>query len=122
MALAQQYIAIQEEQAESLFAKLEVAYSRTRVICRLRHRNWVQARRYAIVAADANSVAIEQFGKLAIENRRKYDVVNLKIVEELFPAEPKIEHIHLDKGHYWISLGNGRNREFFMRIRPSAGP
>jgi hypothetical protein len=56
------------------------------------------------------------------ENRRKYDVVNLKIVEELFPAEPKIEHIHLDKGHYWISLGNGRNREFFMRIRPSAGP
>ena len=102
---------------QSFFGELEVIYNRNKIISKLRHRNWEQSRRYAIVATDETSIAIVQFGKLEIKNRRKYDVVNLQMVDELFPSKSKIEHIHFDRNHYWISLGNGRNREFFRKIR-----
>jgi hypothetical protein len=101
---------------KAIFGKLEVTYTRTKVISTLRHRKWEQARRYSVVAADETSVAVVQFGKMEIKNRRKYDAVNLEIAEELFGSKPKIEHIHFDKKHFWISLGNGRNREFFRKI------
>jgi hypothetical protein len=102
---------------KSIFGKLEVTYARAKVISTLRHRKWEQARRYVILGIDDESVAILQFGEIEIKNRRKYDSANLKFVKELFGSKPKIQHIHFDKKHYWISLGNGRNRECFRKIR-----
>lgn len=102
---------------KTFFGKLEITYTRTKVISCLRYRKWEQASRYQVVASDETSVAIVQFGKLQIKNRRRYDPENLKFAESLFPAEPRISHIHFDKTHYWISLGTGRNREFFRKIR-----
>ena len=104
---------------KSFFGKLKVTYTRTKVISALHHRKWEQARRYVVVAADETGVAIVKYGELEIKNRRRYNVENLKMVEELFPPKPQIEHIHFDKRYYWISLGNGRNREFFRKIRNS---
>jgi hypothetical protein len=101
----------------SLFGKLEVTYTRTKVISVLPHRDWGQARRYAMLAMDDTSVAIVKFGEIEIMNRRKYDPENLKMVEALFGAKLQIEHIHFEKRHFWISIGNGRNREFFRKIR-----
>jgi hypothetical protein len=102
---------------QSLFGKLEVTYTRTRVIYTLHHRKWEQARRYKVVATDETSTAIVLFGKLQIKDREKYDPENLRFAEELFPSKPQISHIHFDKNHYWISLGTGRNREFFRKSR-----
>jgi hypothetical protein len=101
---------------ESLFGKLRVTYTRGRVISSLRHRGWEQSQRYIVVAHDETSVAIVKYGPLQIKDRRKYDAENLKLAEEMFGVHPKITHIHFDKQHYWISLGNGRNREFFRKI------
>jgi hypothetical protein len=100
-----------------LFGKLEITYTRTKVISSLRYRKWEQSRRYVTLASDEDSVALLQFGEIEIKNRRKYDSANLKFVKELFGSKPKIEHIHFDKRHFWISLGNGKNREFFRKIR-----
>ena len=94
-----------------------VTYTRSKVIHNLPHRQWEQARQYLVAAADETSVAIVQFGKIEIKNRRKYNVENLKMVEELFPSKPKISQIHFDKKHYWISIGTGKNREFFKKIK-----
>jgi len=102
---------------KSIFGKLEITYVRGKVIHTLRHRHWEQSRRYLIAATDEKSVAIVQYGKLNIKNRRKYDRINLEILESSFPAKPEISHIHFDKKHYWISIGNGRNREFFKKIK-----
>ena len=102
---------------QSLFGKLEVTYARTKVISTLRYRKWEQASRYKVVATDQTSVAIVRFGPLEIKNRGKYDPENLKLAEAIFPSEAQISHIHFDKNHYWISLGTGRNREFFRKIR-----
>ena len=101
---------------QSLFGKLEVTYTRHKIILRLRQHQCEQSQRYTVVAADEASVAIVQFGRLKIKNRRKYDPENLKIAEELFPSKPTIQHIHFEKKHYWISLGNGRNCEFFRKV------
>ena len=103
---------------QALFGKLEITYTRTRVVFLLRHRKWEQSRRYELVAADENSVAIVSFGKMRIKNRRNYDPANLKFLDESLWSKPRIQHIHFEKNHYWISLGNGRNREFFRKIRP----
>ena len=96
---------------------MEVTYTRSKVIHDLAHRQWEQARRYSVVAADETSVAIVQFGKIEIKNRRKYDAENLRMVEALFPPKPKISHIHFGKKHFWISIGTGKNREFFKKIK-----
>jgi hypothetical protein len=107
------------EKLKSFFGKLEITYTRTRVISALRHRKWEQTRRYAVLATDDTSVAIVQFGKTEVKDRRRYDLANLEFLEE-FCSKPQIEHIHFDKKHFWVSLGNGRNREFFRKIRSSA--
>ena len=102
---------------EAIFGKLEITYTRSKVIQTLRHRQWEQSRRYVVVATDETSVAIVQFGKLEIKNRRRYDKETLKFSQELVPSSPSISHIHFEKNHFWISLGNGKNREFFKKIK-----
>jgi hypothetical protein len=102
---------------ESIFGKLEITFTRGKIIHTLRHQRWEQSRRYLVAATDENGVAIVQYGKLNIKNPRKYDRINLEILESTFPARPEISHLHFDKKHYWISLGNGRNREFFKKIK-----
>jgi hypothetical protein len=99
---------------KSFFGKLEITYTCTKVISKLRYRRWEQARRYAVIGMDEEIVAIVLFGKLEIRNREKYDSSNLELVDQ-FNREDKIEHIHFDKNHFWISFGNGKNREFFRR-------
>jgi hypothetical protein len=102
---------------QSLFGKLEVTYTRNKIITTLRHRKWEQSGRYQIVATDETSVAIAKFGRIQVKNRRNYDPFCLKMAEEIFSPKPTIVHIHFDRKHYWISLGNGRNREFFRKIQ-----
>ena len=111
-----------KKQVQACFGNLEISYARTKIIMTLRYRKWEQARRYKVVAADETSVAIVQFGEMGIKNREKYDPEHLKLVEKMFPPTPVIQHIHFEKNHYWISLGTGKNREFFKRIDPLGKP
>jgi len=101
---------------KSLFGNLEITYTRSKVHSKLPHRKFAYARRYVILGVDDESVAIAEFGEMEIANRKKYDPVNLEILKE-FCSKTKIKHIHFDKKHYWVSLGNGKNREFFRKIR-----
>jgi hypothetical protein len=66
---------------KSFFGKLEITYTRTKVISVLRHRKWEQARKYAVLANDDASVAIVQFGKMEVKDRRGYDLANLEFLE-----------------------------------------
>jgi acyl-coenzyme A synthetase/AMP-(fatty) acid ligase len=100
---------------KSLFGKLELTYTRTKVISRLRHRRWEQARRYAVLGLDADSVAIMTFGKLEIKARREYDLLCLELLDQI-GSVTKVEHIHFVKNHFWISIADGRHREFFRKI------
>jgi hypothetical protein len=102
---------------QSLFGKLKITYTRTKVISTLHYRQWEQSSRYKVVATDEASVAIVKYGKLHIKNRQRYDPENLKFADALFPSKPTILHIHFTGKYYWISLGTGRNREFFRKIR-----
>jgi hypothetical protein len=104
------------KQFESIFGKLRVKYTRGRVYLSLPHRDWERSQRYIVVAHDETSVAIVKYGPLRIKDRWKYNTEILKLEEEMFGVHPKITHIHFDKQRYWISLGNGRNREFFWKI------
>jgi hypothetical protein len=106
-------------QLKSFFGNLEITYTRTKVVSVLRYRKWAQARRYAVLATDDTSVVIVRFGKAEVKDRQKYDLDNLKILEEVC-SKPQLEHIHFDRKYFWVSLGNGRNREFFRKIRSSA--
>jgi len=56
---------------------------------------WEQSCQYSVLGADEDSVAIVLYGKSQV---------------------PKIQHIHFDKSHYWICLGNSGNREFFRKV------
>ena len=105
-----------KEWFKSIFGKLEINYGRTKVISRLRHRRWEQSRRYVVLGSDENSVAIVNFGRLEIKNRRKYSPLGLEIVDELH-SKPEIKHIHFDKKHFWVLIGNGKNRQFFRKLR-----
>jgi hypothetical protein len=108
---------------QSLFGKLEVTYTRTKVFCHLPDRNpfkfdlrkWETCQRYAVLGVDETTVAIVQFGELEIKDSAKCWPERLWLVKE-FASRPQIKVIHFEKKHYWISLGNGRNREFFKRI------
>ncbi len=102
---------------KSLFGKLEITYSRTCARSVLPHRKWEQSQRYAIVATDETSVAIVLFGKILVKNQRHFEPVNLQLLDEFLDPRPQIQHLHFDNNHYWISLGNGRNREFFRKLR-----
>jgi hypothetical protein len=105
-----------KEELKSIFGKLLITYTRSRVIWNLPYRKWVTARRYATLGADETSVAIVIFGKRHVKNAQKYDRINLEIVNE-FWSELKIQQIHFTGNHYWISIGGGKNREFFRKIR-----
>jgi hypothetical protein len=83
---------------QSLFGKLELTFGRSKVISKLPAEDWLQSKFYKILGADSNSVAIVLYGK---------------------DSEPEIKHVHFEKNSFWISLGGGRNREFFKRIRKS---
>ena len=100
----------------TFFGKLEIVYTRTRIISTLRHKDWQTAKRYVVAAADDTSVAVVTYGKLQIKNRIKYDPENLRTAEQILGSGPKISQLHFDKNHYWVALGNGRNREFFKKI------
>jgi hypothetical protein len=102
---------------KSLFGKLEVTYTRGKNIQTLRYRRFEYSRRYFVVAIDEDSVAIVIFGKKIIKNRRNYDPENLKMAEAVFPPKPAISHIHFEKDHFWIPLGNGKNREYFRKAK-----
>jgi hypothetical protein len=77
-----------------LFGKLELRYTRTH--CHARLGNFVSVTRYTVVAKDSFSVAI--FSDSPI-------------------AGKQIFHIHFERNCYWISLGSGRMREFFKRVK-----
>ena len=109
--------ATKRTRVKSLFGKLEMTYTRTEVISRLRDCQWEQLQRYAVIGADNESVAIVTFGKLKIRDRKRYDPLNLAILEETFSPDQRIEHIHFGEGCYWVPIGNGKNREFFRRIK-----
>jgi hypothetical protein len=99
---------------KSIFGKLEVTYTRTKISSRLGPRDWESWRRYSVLAADETSVAILEFGNLRIKNSGNYDPLCMDLVKELC-SKPAIHHIHFEGEHYWISLG--KNREFFRKIR-----
>jgi hypothetical protein len=100
------------KKCKTIFGKSEAIFTKTKVISRLSHRNWESVRRYAVLGADKNSVAIIEFGELEIKNRKKYEPLTLEFVEEL--SQPRITHIHFVDDYYWISYG--KNREFFRKI------
>ena len=99
---------------KSLFGKLEITYTPSRVISNLRHRDWTTSQRYSVLASDDSSVAILTFGEMEVKNARRYDSLCLQWARELC-AGPRIQHIHFDGRRYWVSLG--KNREFFRKIR-----
>ena len=102
---------------KSLFGKLEITYTRNRIISRLPHLQWEEAQRYTMLGTDAESAAIVIFGKHKIKDRKKYDPLNLAILEDCPVPDERIEHIHFGKDYYWVYVGNGRNREFFRRMK-----
>lgn len=105
---------------KSFFGKLEITYTRNRIISKFPQQQWEQSQRYAVLGTDKNSVAIVIFGKLKIKNRKRYDPLNLAILEDCHLSDARIEHVHFGDGCYWVSIGNGRNREFFRRIKKHA--
>ena len=54
-----------------------------------------QVQRYQVVARDNASVAI--------------------LIEGGTDRGPTISHIHFEGNYFWISIGNGRLREFFRK-------
>jgi hypothetical protein len=79
---------------QRFFGKLELRYTQSRCYSRL--GDHVSVNRYTVVAKDAWSAAL---------------VVSNSI------AGKRIVHIHFEGDHYWITLGSGRMREFYRRVR-----
>ena len=98
---------------KTIFGKSEAVYTKTKIISRLRHRNWESAICYRVLGVDENSVAIAIFGEPKIKNWKKYDPDLLDLAKEIY-AKPRIAHIHFVDNYYWISFG--KNREFFRKI------
>lgn len=105
-----------KEALRSFFGKHEIIFTRSRLVSRLPHRKWEAAQRYCVLATDETTVAILQFGGLEIRNRHQYDELDLAMAKECMP-QAQIMHMHFDKEHFWISIGNGRCREFYRKIR-----
>src|SRR6478609_9354320 len=57
---------------KSLFGRVELTYTRSKVIARLRQRGWEQSQHYVVLGTDSDSVAIAIFGELKIKDRKKY--------------------------------------------------
>jgi hypothetical protein len=98
----------------AIFGKLEITFTRTKVISLLPHRKWEESRRYALLGCDKTSVAIVEFGKWELKCPRNRQE-GLRLLAEMRSA-PEIKHLHFDKNHMCISIGNGRCREFFRKI------
>lgn len=77
------------------FGKLELRFTRTRCYSRL--GDYVSVKRYSVVAKDAWSAAVVISDPL---------------------ADKQIVHVHFEDDYYWITLGSGRMREFFKRMKP----
>jgi hypothetical protein len=80
-----------------IFGHLTLRYTQTRSYSD--YRGHKEIRRYEVVAADSDSVAIRRWDSLY--------------------AEWRIRHIHFEGDRYWISLG--RQREWFRRVKGHAG-
>jgi hypothetical protein len=78
-------------QTADIFGHLTLRFTKSRLYSEFRGHRDVQD--YEIVAADSDSVAIVHWDRL-LEERR-------------------IQHIHFEGEHYWITLG--RNREWFRK-------
>jgi hypothetical protein len=76
------------------FGKLELRYTDTHCYSRL--GDYVSVNRYTVVAKDKWSAALIVFNPIAGKH---------------------IVQVHFEGDHYWITLGSGRMREFFKRIR-----
>ncbi len=79
---------------KKLFGKLEIRFTDTR--CYITLDGSTEVRRYQVLAKDRTSVAI--------------------LGENTLNGSPTISHIHFEGNHFWITIGNGRLREFFKRI------
>lgn len=104
-----------KEKLKSFFGNLILTFTRTRIIYDLPYRHWQRSRRYVILGVDETSVAIIVLEKPKIMKRDKYSRAGLQIVED-FWSKPEIQHIHFEKNWFWISIGIGRNREFFRKL------
>ena len=104
------------DRLKSLFGKSMVTFTQTKTILNLPHRDWQTSRHYSILGIDETSVAIMEFGELEIKNKHKYWTEGVKMVKE-FCSKPVIKHIHFENDYYWLSIGTGKNREFFKRLK-----
>jgi hypothetical protein len=83
-----------KKKLRSLFGKLELRYTRTRLHARA--GTFVSISRFTVVAKDSSSTAI--------------------VIESPLTGL-QISHIHFEGDYYWIHLGSGKIREFFKRIK-----
>lgn len=81
---------------QKIFGKLEIRYTATQ--CYSQFGDHVSVSRYQVVAKDSSSVALVVLNPV---------------------AGKQIVHIHFEGNRYWITLGSGRMREWFKRIKPT---
>jgi hypothetical protein len=98
---------------KSIFGKLVITYTRAKIVMKL--GDFQTSQNYSILGVDKSSVAIVTFGELKITNERKYDDFCVRLMKES-SHESAIQHLHFEGKRYWISLGNGSNREFFRKM------
>jgi len=101
---------------KAVFGKLEISYGRDKVVAALPDQQWKQSRRYKVLGVDEKSVAIVQYGKVEVEGRDRYWQEGLRAIEKMH-SKPTIGHIHFEGDHFWVLIGDGKNREFFRRVR-----
>jgi hypothetical protein len=83
----------QKKRLKKFFGKLQIKYTR--------------ARAYATLDGSTESWSYKVVGK---------DSTSVVILGRTEPEEsPLLTHIHFEEPFFWISLGNGRIREFFKR-------
>ena len=80
-----------KKKLKRLFGKLELRFTATRYYATL--DGSTEVHRYKVLAKDRTSVAI--------------------LGEDTLNATPTITHIHFEGKYFWITIGNGRLREFF---------
>ena len=83
----------QKRNLKKLFGKLQIKYTQTRAQATLNGHTEIWS--YTVVGKDSTSVVI-----LSSTGCEK---------------ESRLTHIHFEEPFFWISLGNGRIREFFRR-------
>ncbi len=83
----------QKKNLKKLFGKLQIKYTQTRAYATL--NGHTESWSYTVVGKDSAGVVI-----LSSTGREE---------------ESRLTHIHFEEPFFWISLGNGRIREFFKR-------